>query len=423
MDDPVSARCRGVGLALGLSAALLIAVTALAAPAGADSPDLPPGHRFEVRPGDLPPPGATPSARNPPQIVDLPPDTVLTVPPGFEAGVFADGLDHVRWLAVAPDGAVLLAQSQTGVVTILRDNDGDGRADSTAPFVTGLTLPHGLAFRDGHVYIADQDFVRRYHYRAGSDGPTGPAERVTAPGAFGSPGGHWTRSLVFSPDGRRFFVAVGSRDNLAEEAEPRATVQVFDAAGGGQRTLATGLRNPVGIAFYPRTSDLYVVVNERDGMGDELVPDYLTRVRDRSFYGWPYAYIGANPQPRLAARRPDLVAASQVPDVLFQSHSTPLGLVFYDADQFPADYRGDAFVALHGSFNAAEPRGYMVVRVPFRDGRPVGHYEAFATGFWTAGTDRAVVIGRPAGLAVAADGSLLIADDVGQRIWRVSYRG
>ncbi len=182
------------------------------------------------------------------------------------------------------------------------------------------------------------------------------------------------------------------------------------------------MRNPVGIAFYPGTADLYVVVNERDGQGDELVPDYLTRVEEGAFYGWPYAYIGPNPQPGWAERRPDLVARTRLPDLLFRSHSAPLGLVFYDAAQFPEAYRGDAFVALHGSWNAARPRGYMVVRVPFRAGRPLGHYQAFVTGFRVGGARRARVWGRPAGLAVARDGSLLIADDVANTIWRVSYR-
>ena len=198
---------------------------------------------------------------------------------------------------------------------------------------------------------------------------------------------------------------------------------MFDEVGGNQATFASGLRNPIGIDFHPDTAELYVVVAERDGMGDELVPDYFTRIRDGEFFGWPYAYIGPNPQPLLGEQRPDLVAASREPDVLFQSHSTPLGLVFYDGSSFPAGYRGDAFVALHGSFNTAEPRGYMVVRVPFEGGRPLGYYEAFATGFWVSGEDTANVVGRPVGLAVAKDGSLLVADDGGNRIWRISYDG
>ncbi|MFQ5972213.1 MAG: PQQ-dependent sugar dehydrogenase [Alphaproteobacteria bacterium] len=385
--------------------------------------DATPGQRFEVRPSDMPPPFATESARNPPRSIRLPRGTAPRVPPGFKANLFAEDLDHARWLAVAPDGAVFLAQSKPGVVTILRDTDGDGVADLIRPFVTGLARPHGLAFHQGQLYVADTKAVRRYPYESALDGPAGPAETVTPGGALGSASGHWTRNIAFGPDGLRFFVAIGSAGNIDVEPEPRATVQMFDKDGGGQKTFASGLRNPVGIAFYPGTDDLYVVVNERDGMGDELVPDYLTRIEDGDFFGWPYAYIGDNPQPRLAELRPDLVAASRVPDVLFRSHSAPLGLVFYDGEQFPQEYRGDAFVALHGSWNAAEPRGYMVVRVPFEDQRPLGHYEAFATGFWAEGRDRARVWGRPVGLAVARDGSLLIADDVGDRIWRVSFEG
>lgn len=382
-----------------------------------------PGQRFEVRPSDLPPPFATESARNPPRSIRLPVGVAPNVPPGFKASLFAEDLDHARWLAVAPDGAVFLAQSKPGVVTILRDTDGDGVADLVRPFATGLERPHGLALHQGHLYVADTNAVRRYPYKSGRDSPAGPVETVTADGALGSGRGHWTRNVAFGPDGQRFFVAIGSRGNLDVEPEPRATVQVFESDGGGQKTFASGLRNPVGIAFYPGTDDLYVVVNERDGMGDGLVPDYLTRIEDGDFFGWPYAYVGDNPQPRFAELRPDLVAASRVPDVLFRSHSAPLGLAFYDGEQFPDDYRGDAFVALHGSWNAAEPRGYMVVRVPFEDQRPQGHYEAFATGFWAEGRDRARVWGRPVGLAVARDGSLLIADDVGDRIWRVSFEG
>ena len=218
-------------------------------------------------------------------------------------------------------------------------------------------------------------------------------------------------------------MAVGSAGNIGEERAPRAPVQVFEADGSNGRTFASGLRNPVGIAHYPGTDHLFVVVNERDGLGDELVPDYLTRVTEGDFFGWPYAYTGRNPQPGYADKRPDLVARSKTPDLLFRSHSAPLGLVFYDDEAFPKDYHGDAFVALHGSWNAAVPRGYMVVRVPFELGRPTGGYEAFATGFRAGGAQRAKVWGRPAGLAVAADGSLLIADDVADVIWRVSYGG
>lgn len=379
------------------------------------------GERYEVRAADLPPPYATKSASNPPRRIGRPPGATLEVPAGFRANIFAEGLANPRWLAVAENGDVLLSEPRVGRVTLLRDDDGDGKADLIETFAEDLAAPHGLAVRGDFLYVADVERVWRYRFRRGQTRATGNAQAVTARGALGGRGGHWTRNLVFDPDGRRFYVAVGSRSNIAEDPPPRATVQAFDADGGGQRTFAAGLRNPVGIAFYPDSDDLYVVVNERDGLGEELVPDYLTRVRGGDFFGWPYAYLGSHPQPGLARRRPDLVARSKAPDLLFRAHSAPLGLVFYDAAQFPPSYRGDAFVALHGSWNAAEPRGYMVVRVPFEGGRPAGTYEAFATGFWAAGEKRAQAWGRPAGLAVAADGSLLIADDFGGVVWRVHY--
>ena len=272
------------------------------------------------------------------------------------------------------------------------------------------------------LYVADLNAVRRFPYSLMREVPTGPGQDVTAPGALGGTNGHRTRGLVFGPDGR-FYVTVGSASNIAIEAEPRATVQVFAEDGTDQATFASGLRNPVGIDFQPETGELYVVVAERDGMGEELVPDFLTRIREGEFFGWPFAYVGPNPQPGFGEKRPDLVAVSREPDILFQAHSTSLGLVFYDGSSFPQTYRGDAFVALRGSFNAAEPRGYMVVRVPFEKGRPMGYYEAFATGFWVSGERTADVVGRPVGLAVARDGSLLVADDVGNRIWRISYGG
>ena len=349
----------------------------------------------------------------------MPPGVGLAVPDGFRVNIFAQGLSHARWLTVAADGTVFVAESRAGIVTMLRDLDGDGVAESRAVFISGLNVPHGLVAREGFLYVADVDGVWRFGYSLMRDEPTRPAEMVTAPGALGGTNGHVTRGLVFGPD--RFFVSVGSASNINIEAAPRATVQVFDNDGRNQATFATGLRNPVGIDFHPNTGELYVVVAERDGMGDELVPDFFTRIREGEFFGWPYAYIGANPQPGLGDLRPDLVAESREPDILFQAHSTPLGLTFYDGESFPPAYRGDAFVALRGSFNAAEPRGYMVVRVPFEDGRPKGYYEAFATGFWVSGEATADVVGRPVGLAVAPDGSLLVADDVGNRIWRISY--
>ena len=404
---------------MGARIVALCATVALCGAALAAPPVV--GERFEVRVEDLPAPYASESARNSPRRVARPPGATLRVPPGFRATIFAAGLDHARWMTVAANGDVFLAQPNAGRITLLRDADGGGEAELIVTFARGLDRPHGLAIAGDYLYVADARRVWRYRYTPGQTRALGAPLPVTARGAFGPGGGHWTRNLAFSRDGSRFYVTIGSASNIRVEDEPRATVQVFDVDGANQRTLAAGLRNPVGIALQPGTDDVYVVVNERDGMGDGLVPDYLTRLRDGAFYGWPYAYLGANPQPGLGSKRPDLVAATVVPDLLFEAHSAPLGLVFYDGAQFPAEYHGDAFVALHGSWNSAEPRGYMIARVRFENGRPAAHYEAFVTGFWIAGEDRARVFGRPAGLAVAADGSLLIADDVGQVIWRISY--
>lgn len=359
---------------------------------------------------------------NPARIIQAPAGAMPQVPHGFQVNIFAETLADARWLAVAPNGDVFLTQPSEGRVTLLRDSKGDGKADLVTTFADGFNEPHGLAFRPGFLYVADIDKVWRIPYEPGQTKAAAKPEPLTAPHALGDGTGHWTRNIAFAPDGNSFFVTVGSASNIGEDPLPRATVQQFAVDGKPLGTFASGLRNPVGISFYPETNDLYVVVNERDTLGDGLVPDYLTRLQKGGFYGWPYSYLGAHPQPNFAFRRPDLVAKAIVPDLLFESHSAPLGLAFYEGTQFPKEYKGDAFVALHGSWNAAAPRGYMVARVPFKDGRPQGYYESFMTGFWASGTVSAEVWGRPVGLAVASDGSLLVADDVGEKIWRISYK-
>ena len=348
-----------------------------------------PGQRFEVSPDKLPAPYATPSTGNSSSRIRRPAGAVLQVPAGFKVNVFADHLSHARWMTVASNGDVLLAEPRDGKVTLLRDSNGDGRADLVTTFAEGFDRPHGLAIHGDYLYVGDVREVYRVPYKVGETKAGGKQELVGVEGELGSGGGHWTRNIVFSPDGKHFYVTVGSASNIDVERPPRATVQEFKANGTGQRTFASGLRNPVGIAFYPGTDDLYVVVNERDGLGDHLVPDYLTRLQEGGFYGWPYFYIGNHPQPDYAERAPEQDKKVIVPDLLFESHSAPLGLVFYDAAQFPAAYRGGAFVALHGSWNAAKPTGYKVVFVPFKDRRPAGYYENFATGFWASGTKRA----------------------------------
>src|ERR1700742_4092430 len=235
--------------------------------------------------------------------------------------------------------------------------------------------------------------------------------------------GHQNRHLAIDPKTGALYVGVGSSGNLGVEPEPKATIQRFDADGSNQMTVASGTRTPTALAFQPETGQLWALVQERDGLGDNLPSDYLIRVQQGGFYGWPYAYIGNHPQPGFADLAPDKVKASITPDLLFQAHSSVLDLVFYEGDQFPPEYKGHAFVALKGSWNRTEPTGYKVVRVPFKDGRPEGFYENFATGFWISGERRAEVWGRPAALAVAKDGALLVADDTGGTIWLISYTG
>lgn len=382
------------------------------------------GRRILIEPDRLAAPRATPSVSNSPRTVSRPTGTNLNLPPGFRAQLFAERLSHARYLAVAPNGDVLLAESRAGKITLLRDADGDGVAETRTTFAENLDTPHGLALRDGYVYVGEFTQIRRLPYRVGETQAAGPPETVTAEGTLArSRGGHWTRNIVFTADGGGFFVSVGSRGNVAVEPEPYATIQHFRADGSGQRTFAIGLRNAIGIALHPETKALWAVVNERDGLGDGLVPDYLAEVKQGEFFGWPYAYLGPNPDPDYGRRRPDLVARTKVPDVLFRSHSAPISLAFYDGAMFPAEYRGDAFVTLQGSWNAARPTGYKVVRVRFRQGRPVGGYENFATGFRLGGTDTAIVWGRPSGIAVASDSALLVADDTGNTVWRISYSG
>ncbi len=410
-------RLPAVPIALCAALAVTVAVSAVRAE------DARPGDEISVDAASLPPPHATPSAGNPPRVVARPSGVGLQLPTGFHAELFAEGLEDARWLAVAPNGDVFLAESRAGRITLLRDGVGRGRADLKTTFAEGFDRPHGLTFHDGYLYVGDVRGVWRLRYQPGQTAADGPPEAVTPPHALGDAGGHWTRTVVFSPAGDHFFVAIGSRSNIGEDPPPRATIQEFAAGGGGQRTFASGLRNPVGMAFRPGTDELWAVVNERDGLGDGLVPDYLVRLRDGGFYGWPYSYLGDHPQPGFADMRPDLAKRAIVPDLLFRSHSAPLGLVFYDGNQFPAEYRGDAFVALHGSWNSAQPTGYMLVRVHFAAGDPGKSYQVFATGFRLGGESTAKVWGRPVGLAVAKDGSLLVADDAGQTVWRISYQG
>lgn len=400
------------------------------------------GRRFHIDAADLPAPKVGPIVTDRSLIVPYT-GQVPQVPPGFTATPFVTGLVNPRRLLVLPNGDVLVVEQGPGYLTLLRD-DGTGRAVWVDRHVEDLNKPYGIAWQGDHVLVADQDGIWSVPHivgalRAGRNeqqrvDQVPPEQRKAVPGAYGAQmitpkgvfgivQGHQNRHLAIDPKTGALFAGVGSSGNLGVEPAPKATIQRFDADGSNQKTFASGMRNPTAFAFHPQTGELYALVQERDGLGDRLPNDYLTRVQPGGFYGWPYAYIGKHPQPGFAQLAPDKVNATITPDLLFEAHSSVLDIVFYDGDQFPVDYKGHAFVALKGSWNRSQPTGYKVVRVPFKDGRPEGYYENFATGFWVSGERRAEVWGRPAALAVAKDGSLLVADDTGGTIWRIAYTG
>jgi len=393
-------------------------------------------------PQQLPEPFATPWYRGGPDIVDQPSGSDLSVPPGFEVTVFAEGFRNPRRIALAPNGDVFLVQSLAGTVRVLRDGDGDGVAEVQEIFAEELDRPFGIAFRGDHVYIGNTGGVVRFDYTTGQLRAAGPPEPVVDLPPRGSgmdqdtadrlgislraTGGynHWTRNLEFSADGSKMYVAVGSATNATPGDDPRrAAINEYNPDGSEHRVYASGLRNPVGMAFNPQTGVLWSAVQERDHLGDDLVPDFVTSIVDGGFYGWPYAYIGPNPEPILEGARPDLIAESIVPDVLLESHSAALGLAFYGGDAFPEEYRGDLFVALHGSINRSNLSGYSVARIPFEAGQPSGPPEDFLSGFIVSDDEVKAVWGRPVDVLVAEDGSLLITDDAGGRIFRVRYVG
>lgn len=403
-----------------------------------------PGVRRHIRPNDLPPPGTSASAHA--RVVSRPAGAELQVPPGFKVASFARNLSDPRQLRVAPNGDVFVAESGAGRIRVLRPNAAGTAPSENVVFADDLAYPFGIAFYPNGdnpewVYVATTGSVVRYPYRNGDLKARGPAQTIVAQLPTG---GHSTRDIVFSPDGTRMFVSVGSLSNVSQgggklgdlarrqwEAEhglgatagnetDRATVLVFDPQGKKRRNFANGVRNCVGMVIEPATGELWCSTNERDGLGDDLPPDYVTRIREGAFYGWPWYYIGANEDPRHRGARPDLAGKVTVPDTLIQPHSAPLGMTFYTGAQFPAPYRGQAFAALHGSWNRAKRTGYKIVRIVLRDGVPTGEYEDFVTGFVA---DDGQVWGRPVGVAIAKDGSLLFTEDGNNTIWRVSYAG
>ncbi|MBD2023406.1 sorbosone dehydrogenase family protein [Leptolyngbya sp. FACHB-711] len=387
--------------------------------------------QINIQVEDLPQPFQTDSASNPPQVIPIPQNPVLNVPEGFTVNVYAEGLDRPRWLALTPEGDVLVTETRQNRIRRLSDRNGDGAAEVNQIFATaenGLNQALGMAFANGYFFLGNTDAVLRFPYQQGQTALNGQGQKIADLPADGY-NNHWTRNVVASPDGNKLFVSIGSGTNVDEEPLPRASVQIMNLDGSDRQTFASGLRNPVGLDFHPTTGELYTTVNERDGLGDDLVPDYLTHLEVGDFYGWPYSYLAPNKlDPRRLVNdrpaKPDLIGSTKTPDVLFQAHSAALGLQIYDGDTFPNRYQNGAFVAFRGSWNRNQGTGYKIVFVPFdaRTNRPAGYYEDFVTGFLTQPTVPATW-GRPVGVLVVADGSLLFTDEANGRIYRVQYQG
>jgi glucose/arabinose dehydrogenase len=388
-----------------------------------------PGTTRKITASDLPAPYATKSVMNGPAVADRPKDAMPQAPAGFKVQLYTTDVQEPRTILTAPNGDFFVAQSHDGNIKVFRGITADGKPQQTSVFATGLKSPYGIAFyppgpNPQYVYIGDTDAVLRFRYHNGDLKVTGKPQRlITVPEG----GGHWTRDLVFSADGKQLFVGVGSGSNINDpdthpDEKGRAQIWVMNPDGTGAHMYAYGLRNPGGgLAINPKTGQLWCSVNERDELGDNLVPDYITHVEEGGFYGWPYYYMGGNPDPRMKGAHPELKSKAIVPDVLLQPHNASLEMLFYDGKSFPAEYQGDIFAAQHGSWNRSPRAGYEVIRIPLHQtGKATGEYEDFLTGFVLP---NGKVWGRPVGVTVAADGSILVTDDASNSIWRVSYTG
>jgi glucose/arabinose dehydrogenase len=385
------------------------------------------GRRIVLTSQGLPKPFATESVRKPPRVVTQPAGAKLVLPPGFDLAVFSEGeYKNPRWVKEGPNGDLFLADTGGNSIFLLRDANKDGRIDNATErftFATGLTQPFGMAVQkigaQTWFYVGNTGSVVRFKYTPGQAKVEGEPEKL-----FELPiGGHSTRDVLFSRDGKKMYVSVGSQSNVNEGEDPvRAAINEYNPDGSGHRIFASGIRNPVGLAWNPANGQLWTAVNERDLLGDDLVPEYATSVKDGGFYGWPDSYMGKNLDPRVKNPRMELVARAIVPDVLLEPHSAALGIVFYTGRMFPREYQGDAFVALHGSWNRSRRSGYKVVRIPFEKGKPEGGYENFLMG-WVPDETGEAVWGRPVGVTMIRDGSLLVVDDGGKKVWRVTYTG
>jgi glucose/arabinose dehydrogenase len=388
-----------------------------------------PAHVIESGPSDkvvLPPPYATRGVANMSRVVAWPHGKLPTAPAGFEVNLFADELENPRTIYPLLNGDVLVMESQRrqgpSRIILLRDTNKDGRPDRREVFIDNLNGAFGMALHGNRLYVGNTDGVVVFPYRNGDTKIFRQGEKILDLPS----GGHYTRNVLIDADGQKIYVSVGSTGNVDEDQTDakdsrRAAILQANLDGGAMRVFAGGLRNPVGLDWQPKTKQLWTVVNERDMLGDELVPDYLTSVKEGAFYGWPYSYFGQNEDPRKKGQRPDLVAKAIKPDFALGSHVAPLGLAFYNGNSLPARYHGGAFIGLHGSWNRSSLVGYKVAFVPFADGKPSGAMEDFLTGF-LPNPKANEVYGRPVGVAVWTDGSLLVSDDGGNKVWRVSVK-
>ena len=391
-----------------------------------------PGTVRKITVADLPEPYATEAVDNGPHLVARPAGAMPQAPAGFRVTGYATGLDNPRLVRTEPNGDLFVAESEPGRIRVLRGVDAHGAVQTMAVYATGLTQPFGIAFyplgpNPAWLYVANTDSVVRFPYRNGDLQASGKPEVVVAKIPGGGRlrgGGHWTRDLAFSNDGVKLFISVGSHSNVDDtdnnpEEYHRADILVAKPDGSGLEVYAWGIRNAVGIAVHPQTGELWASVNERDNLGDNLVPDYITHIESGGFYGWPWFYMGGHWDPRHQGKHAELKSKVLTPDVLLQPHNASLEMTFYGGTQFPAEYRGDIFASEHGSWNKAVRTGYEVIRVPLDKGHATGEYEDFLSGFVTPDGD---VWGRPVGVAVANDGALIVTDDGSNSVWRVAYQ-
>ena len=368
----------------------------------------------------LPAPFTTPSSDNRPRVVSQPNGAQLQVPQGFMIEEYASGFDTPRFMYTAPGGEIILSDSSAGSVYVLTDKNKSYKNPERKKILDGLDRPYGLAIWKDYLYVGERTSIKRYKYDPKAMTATAGQEIISLKDF--TPG-HWTRSLLFDSKGEKLYVGIGSGSNVDTGEDPlRAAINRYNPDGSGHEIYASGTRNPIGLHWYPGTNTLWATVQERDALGDDLVPDYFTHIQQGAFYGWPYAYAGPHEEPRHKGDRPDLVKKTIPGDVLMQSHVAVIDFLFYTGKQFPAEYQGGAFIALHGSWNRSKRVGYEVAFIPFKDAKPSGPVREFLTG-WRVSPESRDVWGRPVAIMQLPDGSILVSDDGGHKIWRITYKG